>query len=98
MKRLDVWSNLLTLLDILFFTMVQNIESDVTVLGQIKTDTGFYYQRLSAFPSKMATIEYSITFNNTNIELHYVNDAWNVVQLDIYTSENDQNLRKKMCK
>ena len=95
MKHFHVWSNLLTLLDIMFFTMVQNVDSDVTVWGQIKEDTGFYYQRLSAFPSKMATIEYTITFNNTNIELYYVNDSWNVVQLDIYTSENDQNLRKK---
>ena len=59
----------------MFFTMVQNVDSDVTVLGQIKEDTGFYYQRLSAFPSKMATIEYTITFNKTNIELHYVYDA-----------------------
>ena len=89
------WSNLLTILDIMFITMVQIVESDVTVLGQIKTDTGFYYQRLSEFPSKMATIEYTVTFNKTNIDLHCVNGAKCNVRLDIYTSQDDQNLRTK---
>ena len=93
MECFHVWSNLVTLLDIMLFTMVQNVKSDVTVLGQIKEETGFYYQRFSEFLSKMATIEYTITFNKTNIDLHCVNGAKCTVRLDIYTSQEDQNFR-----
>ena len=75
--------------------MVQIVGTDVTILAQIKEDTGFYYQILSEFPSKMATIEYTITLNKTNIDLHCVNGAKCIVRLDIYTSENDQNFRTK---
>ena len=93
MNSFHDWLNLLTILDIVFFNMVQNVDSDVTVSGQIKTDTEFYYQRLSEFMSKMATIKYAIRFNKTNIRLHCVNGAKCIVRLDIYTREDDQNLR-----
>ena len=72
--------------------MAQNVGRNVKISNQIETDTGFYYQRLSEFPAKLATIEYTITFNKTNIELLCVNGTRCILRLDIYTSEDDQNL------
>ena len=78
---------------IILLETVSNVVSERTVLGQIKTDTGFYYQKLSKFPSKVATIEYIVWFNKTNIDLHCVKDVKCFVRLDIYTTEHDRNLR-----
>ena len=83
------------LIIVLCLTMIKNVESEGTVFGQIKTDTGFYYRKLSEFPSKLAKIQYDITLNKTNIELHCANDEICLVRLDIYTTEDDQNLRTK---
>ena len=72
--------------------MALNVGTNVKVEDQIATDTGFYYRKLSDFPSKLASIEYTITFNKTNIDVHCVNGGRCVVRLDIYTSEDDKNL------
>ena len=60
--------------------MVQNVG---TLFGQIETDTKFYYRKLSKFPSKLAEIKYSIRFKKIDRS----------VSLDIYTTENDLNLK-----
>ena len=73
--------------------MAQNVASEGTVFGQIETDTGHYYEKLSKFPSKLATIEYIVLFNKTNIDVHCVNGIECVVMLDIYTIEHDRNIR-----
>ena len=78
--------------NLVLFKMVQNVVSEGTVFGQIKTDTEFYYHKLSKFPSKLATIEYIVSFNKTNLKLLCLNGTRCVVRLDIYTSEDDQNL------
>ena len=75
-----------------FFIITQKVGKNVNVSNQIETDTGFYYQRLSEFPAKLATIEYTITFNKTNIELNCVNGTRCILRLDIYTREDGQNL------
>ena len=63
--------------------MIQNVETNVTLSGQVKTDTRFYYRKLSKFPSKMAEIEYSINFKKIDVK----------ISLDIYTTEDDLNLK-----
>ena len=53
----------------------------------IKEDTTFYYQKLSEYPSKSATIIASIDCSfKTKIEVN--------IRLDIYTTEDDINLKK----
>ena len=78
------WLNLVTL-TILFLTTPQNVLTNITVFGQINTDTSFYYGKLSDVSSKVATISYSIKFKTTNTE----------VMLEIYTTEDDLNLNTK---
>ena len=63
------------------------------VSDKILTNTSFYYVRLSEFPSKLATLEYSIKINFTNIEIYCAKAEACKVTLDIYTTENDQNLK-----
>ena len=68
---------------VILFTMVHNIGTNTTVFGQIKTDTRFYYQKLSNYSLKFAEIQYSIWFKNK------LNKT---ISLDIYTTEDDLNL------
>ena len=70
--------------------MVHNTK---TVSDKILTNTSFYYVRLSEFPSKLATLEYSIQINFTNIEIYCAKAEACKVTLNIYTTENDQNLK-----
>ena len=56
------WLNYITLVNIILLIVVKKGEAKVTVLGQIGTDVRFYYQRLSEFPSKVATIAYTRVF------------------------------------
>ena len=65
--------------------MIQNIETKVSVFGQIKTNTSFYYRKLPTRPSKLAEIQYSVRFANVN----------KTVSLDIYTTEVDLKVKTK---
>ena len=64
----DHMFHLLTL-NVLIFALVYKVETRITVFGEISTNTDFYYRKLSKFPSKLATLEYSIYFNFTNINV-----------------------------
>ena len=57
---------------------------NITVLGTIKQDTSFYYRKLSTYPSRLATVEYSIFYQETFTP-----------NFDIYTTENHKNIEKK---
>ena len=58
----------------------------------VTTDTSFYYRRFETFPSKLATVEYSVMFNMTRINGDCERDRCKVI-LDIYTTEYDKNLK-----
>ena len=83
------WWNLLTLLNIILFMVIKVCETKIMVFDQIETDARFYYGKISKFPTKLATIEYTIRFNKTSIELYCLRC---IVRLDIYTGEDDQKL------
>ena len=58
----------------------------LTISDTIKNDTHFYYRKLSNYPSKLATIGYSVTFN------------YNVkgkVRMDFYTTEDHINIQNQ---
>ena len=67
-------------------------KSNVTVSEQISTDSEFYYRELSVFPSKLATVQYSIKINR-NIADHCVGYKKCSVCLAIYTTEDDHDLK-----
>ena len=69
------------------------ISNKVTISDVITTDTSFYYRRFETFPSKLATLEYSVMFNLTRIKHQRDTKGCNVI-LDIYTTEYDKNLNK----
>ena len=74
--------------------MVQKGETNLTISDKIATDTEFYFREFHVHASKMATIEYSIKLNKTNIGIHCVEYDKCEVTLDIYTTKDDQNLKK----
>ena len=76
------WFNFSALIILVLMT-VQNDGTKVTISGQINTDTVFYYRQLSDVSSKVATVTYSIKFKKVDTE----------IILDIYTTEDDQNLK-----
>ena len=88
----DHMFHLLTL-NVLIFALVYKVETRITVFGEISTNTDFYYRKLSKFPSKLAILEYSIHFNFTNINVLCTKGVLCKVILEIYTTENDQNLK-----
>ena len=65
--------------------------SSLTFSGIFTKDTPFYYRRFPTFPSKLATLEYSVTFKLTN-DHQYCKGC--TVILDIYTTEDDKNFQK----
>ena len=84
MKNLLKYSMLI--LTILSFMGGLQSEVSVTVSDQISTDTEFYIRELSVFLSKLATIEYSIKMNRSDIGDH-------LVCLAIYTTKDDRDLK-----
>ena len=74
--------------------MVQKGEMTLTVSDQIETDSNFYFRKFPVFPSELVTIVYSIKLNTTNIGIHCVEYDKCEVTLDIYTTQDDPNLRK----
>ena len=64
------------------------------VSDKISRNTNFYYRRLSRIPSKLATIEYFIRLNHTNLTAQCVDDQVCKVNLQIYTTEIHRNLKQ----
>ena len=94
----NVFNYLLSMMALtaVILTMVQKGETNLTISDKIATDTEFYFREFHVYASKMATIEYSINLNKTNIGIHCVEYNKCEVSLDIYTTEDDQNLKKKL--
>ena len=85
---------------VLILILLPNIATDSATLSDVvTTDTSFYYRRFETFPSKLATLEYSVMFNMTKINRHCDADGCNVTSvLDIYTTEYDKNLQTNCSK
>ena len=85
---------------VLVLILLPNIATDsVTLSDVVTTDTSFYYRRFETFPSKLATLEYSVMFNRTKINRHCDADGCKVTcVLDIYTTEYDKNLQTNCSK
>ena len=66
----------------------------LTIYGRIENDTEFYHKELSEYPSKLATIEYCITYNYTAVLIYNASS----VGMDIYTTKYDRNLHKRCLK
>ena len=79
------------------FLLPNMIRNKVTISDVITTDMSFYYRRLETFPSKLATLEYSVTFNYTKVKHQRDTKGCNVI-LDIYTTEYDRNLETNCSK
>ena len=73
------------------FLLPNMVSTRVTISDTITIDTSFYYRRFETFPSKLATLDYSVTFNLTRIKHQRDTKGCNVI-LDIYTTEYDKNL------
>ena len=80
--------------DVLYvlFLLPNMVSNKVTISDVVTTDTSFYYRRFQTFPSKQATLEYSVTFNYTKVRHQRCAKGCNVI-LDIYTIEYDKNLK-----
>ena len=81
-------------LTLIILSLVHKSRTDFTISDKIETDTKFYFRKFPVFPSKLVTIVYSIKLNTTNIGIHCVEYDKCEVTLDIYTTEDDPNLRK----
>ena len=81
----------------ILFSLPNMICTRVTISGVVTTDTSFYYRRFQTFPSKLATLDYSVTFNLTRIKHQRDAKGCNVI-LDIYTTEYDKNLNTNCSK
>ena len=68
------------------------VSTRVTISDVVTTDTTFYYRRFETFPSTLATLDYSVTFNLTKIK-HQCTRGRCTVFLDIYTTDYDKNLK-----
>ena len=79
------------------FLLPNMVSTRVTISDMITTDTSFYYRRFVTFPSKLATLEYSVMFNMTKINGDCDGDSCKVI-LDIYTTEYDKNLKTNCSK
>ena len=76
------------------FTLVQSSGTNLTISDKIRTNVDFYFRKFNVYPSKLVTIDYAVTFNRTNIEIQCGDYNNCVVSLDIYTTEDDQNIQK----
>ena len=65
--------------------------SVTTIFDVVRKDTNFHYRLFPTFPSKLATMEYCLSFNITKINNHCGGGVCTVI-LDIYTTGHDKNL------
>ena len=78
---------------VLMLILLPNIAtSSVSISNVVGNDTNFHYRTFPTFPSKLATLEYSLLFNITEINYHCRRDGCRVA-LDMYTTEDDLNLK-----
>ena len=78
---------------LLMFILLPNVAArSVTISDVVRKDTSFYYRRFETFPSKLATLEYSVMLNITEINHHCDGDGCTVL-MDFYTTEYDKNLK-----
>ena len=77
---------------LLLILMPHMVRNNVTISDVLTKETSFYYRRFQTFPSQLATVEYSVIFNLTRISYLCDGNGCNVI-LDIYTTEQDINLK-----
>ena len=65
--------------------------STLTISDEIKHETDFYFRKLSLYPSKLATIEYYISYNKSAFARN--NLMCDYPTFDMYTTEDDENLK-----
>ena len=63
----DFLNHLLVLIVSSFAMVKKGTTTSLTVSDQIGTNTNFYFRRLNMFPSKLATIEFSVNVNTSDI-------------------------------
>ena len=83
-----------SILIFLFFTIIKKGATNVTISDHIETDKTFYFHKLSLLSSKLATIDYSVNVNVTDIGIKCV-EYKTCLYLDIYTTEDNQNLKTR---
>ena len=89
----DFLNHLLVLI-VSIFAIIKKGATSLTVSDQIGTNTNFYFRRLNVFPSKLATIEFSVNFNTSDIAVKCVHGKQPCrVYIDIYTTKDDANLK-----
>ena len=66
-----------------------NVVYSASLSGTILNDTTFYYKNLDTYPSKLATVEYSVWYN-PNTAAGQCSSCY--PRLDIYTTRDDKNL------
>ena len=74
----------------LFLAMRWMLISTITISDEITQDTDFYYIKLSSYPSKLATIEYHISYKPAFLP-KYTGCEFPV--FDIYTEDGHENLK-----
>ena len=77
----------------LFFAMQWMLFSAFTISDKITHEMDFYYKSLSPFPSKLATIEYCISYNDGDYLRNH--GTRGRPRFDIYTTEDNQNLKRR---
>ena len=78
---------------VLMLILLPNIAaSGVTISDVVREDTSFYYRTFSTFPSKLATLHYSVVYNITMIN-RLCDGVGCTVVLDIHTTEYDKILQ-----
>ena len=82
---------------LILFLLPNMVSSRVAISNVVTKDTNFYYRQFPTFPSKLVTLEYTVTFNLTNVNHHCGRESCNVI-LDIYTTKEDKNFQKNCSK
>ena len=77
----------------IFLAMRWMLISTLTISDEIIHETDFYYKNLSSFPSNLATIEYYISYNQSDFALNHWMCGRPV--FDIYTTQDDENLKRR---
>ena len=77
----------------IFLAMRWMLISTLTISDEIIHETDFHYKNLSPFPSKLATIEYYIGYNQSDFVINHWMCGRPV--FDIYTTQDDENLRRR---
>ena len=78
------------LLSLVVFSLSWMMNFSLTIYDTIESDTEFHYRELSAFPSKLATIKYNITYNYTAALLQC---SLCYPRFEIYTTLDDSNFQ-----